>query len=100
MRVTQLSCQEKYKLHNITIIRIAEFINTVVGTRKTNNNNKGAVVMKLDVKHTVPVLYLPNIKGLHMEILADIIHSGALRHLDYIYTDYHPWLDNDHKKFQ
>ena len=31
------------------MVRIAEFINTVVGTRKVNNN-KRAVVMKLDVE--------------------------------------------------
>ena len=47
--VAQLFCQEKYKVHNITVVRIAEFINTVVGTRKTNNNI-GVVVMKLDVE--------------------------------------------------
>ena len=49
LSVAQLFCQEKYKVHNITVVRIAEFINTVVGTRKTNNN-KAAVVMKLDVE--------------------------------------------------
>ena len=45
----KLNCQEKYNVHNITVVRIAEFINTLVGTRKTNNN-KTAVVMKLDVE--------------------------------------------------
>ena len=55
--LSKLSCQEKYKVHNITVIRIAEFINTVVGTRKTNNN-KAAVVMKLDVEVRIQYLYL------------------------------------------
>ena len=49
-----LSCKEKHKVHNITVIRIAEYINTVVGTRRIINNTAGslqpAVVMKLDVE--------------------------------------------------
>ena len=35
-------------VHNITIVRIAEFINNVVGRRRITK--KGAVVMKLDVE--------------------------------------------------
>ena len=34
----------------VRVIRIAEYINTVVGTRRLNNNNRAAVVMKLDVE--------------------------------------------------
>ena len=45
----KLSRQDKYKVHNITVVRIAEFINTVVGTRKTSQA-RSAVVMKLDVE--------------------------------------------------
>ena len=41
-----------------------------------------------------------NVKGLEVEVLADLIHSGALQHLDYIYVDFHSWMDKDHKKFR
>ena len=41
--------KKRYKVHNITVVRIAEFINNVVGRRKTVNNH-GVVVMKLDVE--------------------------------------------------
>ena len=66
MRLSQLIwyCQEKHKVHNITVIRIAEFINTVVGTRKTNNN-KRAVVMKLDVEVRIGV----EVDGLELELI-------------------------------
>ena len=40
-------------VHNVTIIRIAEYINSVVGTRRITNTgapNPSAVVMKLDVE--------------------------------------------------
>ena len=41
-------------MYNVTIVRIAEYINTVVGTRRIVNNTPGsltpAVVMKLDVE--------------------------------------------------
>ena len=47
--LTKLSCQEKYKVHNITVVRIAEFINTLVATRKITKG-RVAVVMKLDVE--------------------------------------------------
>ena len=39
-----------YKIHNVTIIRIAEYINTVVGSRKVRDKSKAAVIMKLDVE--------------------------------------------------
>ena len=45
-------------------------------------------------------LYCLNIKGLEVEVLADLIHSGALRHLDYIYIDFHKWMDKDHMSFR
>ena len=41
-----------------------------------------------------------NIKGLELEVLTDLIHSGALQHLDYIYVDFHEWMDEDHKSFR
>ena len=46
------SYQERYTVYNVTIIRIAEYINTVVGTRRITNNPAAppAVVMKLDVE--------------------------------------------------
>ena len=85
------------------MVRIAEFINTVVGTRKTTNN-KAAVVMKLDVEVRIQfrcfTTLILTIKGLELEVLADLIHSGALQHLDYIYIDFHEWMDNDHKSFR
>ena len=40
-------------MYNVTIVRIAEYINTVVGTRRIVDNKAGpapAVVMKLDVE--------------------------------------------------
>ena len=58
--------------------------------------------MKLDVEVRIQFLYLDwlNIKGLELEVLADLIHSGAIQHLDYIYVDFHTWMDNDHKSFR
>lgn len=38
------------KVFDITVIRIADYINKVVGTRKIPDNKKGTVVMKLDVE--------------------------------------------------
>ena len=35
-----------------------------------------------------------------MEVLADLIHSGAIQHLDYIYIDFHKWMDKDHRSFR
>ena len=77
--------QSRYKVHSITIVRIAEFINDVVGTRKLPTEEPGAVVMKLDVE------------GLELEILADLIHSGALRHLNNVHIEYHSSLHQDYE---
>ena len=57
------------------MLRIADFINRVVGTRKIPDNRKGAVVMKLDVE------------GREIAILADLIFSGALKHLNNLHFD-------------
>ena len=60
--------------------------------------------MKLDVEVRIQFLcfttLILNIEGLELEVLADLIHSGALQHLDYIYIDFHEWMDNDHKSFR
>ena len=40
------------------------------------------------------------LKGMELEILADLIHNGALRHLDYISIDFHPWFGQAHKSFR
>ena len=32
--------------------------------------------------------------------MADLIHSGALQHLDYIYIDFHVSIGKDHKSFR
>ena len=66
-----------YKIHNVTIIRIAEYINQVVATRKLPpERSSGAVLMKLDVE------------GLEVEIVSDLIMSGAISHLDNIHVDW------------
>ena len=73
----------------VKAIRIAEYINNVVGTRKipenTNNRTNAAVVMKLDVE------------GKELEIMADLVMSGALQHLDNIHVDWttDPYTDQD-----
>ena len=74
----------------------------MVGTRKTINN-RGVVVMKLDVEVRIQWRYYLNglnVKGLELEVLADLIHSGAIQQIDYIYVDFHPWMDKDHKSFR
>ena len=38
------------KKYDVNVMRIAEYINDVVGTRQIPNDGKGAVVMKLDVE--------------------------------------------------
>ena len=77
-----------YKVHNIKIIRIAEFINEIVGKRRLNQEKPSAVVMKLDVE------------GLEIEILADLIHSGALRHLDNVHIDFHGFINDNYTLFR
>ena len=62
-------------------MRIAKFINEIVGQRRLNGDKPSAVVMKLDVEG--------------MEI-----HSGALRHLDNVHIDFHWWMNNNYKLFR
>ena len=40
------------KYHRVPVIRIAEYINKFVATRRIPTGKKGAVVMKLDVEVT------------------------------------------------
>ena len=58
-------------------MRIAQYIKDVVATRAIPpGRGPGAVVMKLDVE------------GGEVEIMADLIMSGALAHLDNIHVDW------------
>ena len=59
------------------MVRIAQYIKDVVATRAVPpGRGPGAVVMKLDVE------------GGELEIMADLIMSGALAHLDNIHVDW------------
>ena len=59
------------------MVRIAQYIKDVVATRAVPpGRGPGAVVMKLDVE------------GRELEIMADLIMSGALAHLDNIHVDW------------
>ena len=59
------------------MVRIAQYIKDVVATRAIPpGRGPGAVVMKLDVE------------GGEVEIMADLIMSGALAHLDNIHVDW------------
>ena len=84
----------------VRVIRIAEYINTVVATRRRPDNSTGAVVMKLDVevgynynKGTKETLYLSCVQGREMRIVSDLLHSGALQHLDSLHVDWPVWLN-------
>ena len=43
--------------YDVDIIRIAEYINEVVATRKIPDGKKGSVVMKLDVEVVLSTLF-------------------------------------------
>ena len=69
--------EEISEISEVRVVRIAEYINTVVATRKLPpGRGPGAVVMKLDVE------------GLEVEIVSDLIMSGAIAHLDNIHVDW------------
>ena len=82
--LTKLFCQEKYKVHNITVVRIAEFINTVVGRRKTTKA-EAAVVMKLDVEVTQYLSVLHSHWSRNVEARLSLVESFIvlLRQLSY-----------------
>ena len=68
---------EKSEVSEVRVVRIAEYINQVVATRKLPpERSSGAVLMKLDVE------------GLEVEIVSDLIMSGAIAHLDNIHVDW------------
>jgi len=78
---------------SVATIRIADFINNVVATRRLPKT-KGqelppAVIMKLDVE------------GKEMEVIPDLVLSGALAHIDTLHVDWHlsiNWQDPEARK--
>ena len=60
-----------------------------MATRKLPTGRRGAVVMKLDVE------------GQEMEIMADLVMSGALAHLDNVHVDWDTLTikEEDYQKF-
>ena len=87
--------------YTVPVIRISEYINTYVATRKIPPGKKGAVVMKLDVEVNksheiiksapaqIPCSSLFNDpQGMEVGIMGDLIMSGALAHLDNIHVDW------------
>jgi len=61
--------------YEVNIIRIADYINKVVGTRKLPSGRTGVVVMKLDVE------------GREGDIIFDMMYSGALQYVDNVHFD-------------
>ena len=41
-----------------------------------------------------------DVEGLEIEILADLIHSGALRHLDNVHIDFHGFINDNYTLFR
>ena len=77
------------KISDVKVVRIAQYIKEVVATRKLPKGRKGSVVMKLDVE------------GGELEIVADLIMSGALANIDNILVDWNTLTikDEDYQKF-
>ena len=77
------------KISDVKVVRIAQYINEVVATRKLPEGRKGSVLMKLDVE------------GGELEIVADLIMSGALANIDNILVDWNTLTikDEDYQKF-
>jgi len=70
--------QSASKVSDVAQIRIAEYISRVVGTRRIPPGRLGKVVMKLDVEGSRRPL----------EIMVDLVMSGALAHLDQVHVDW------------
>ena len=69
--------EEISEISEVRVVRIADYINQVVATRQLPpGRGSGAVVMKLDVE------------GLEVEIVSDLIMSGAIAHLDNVHVDW------------
>jgi len=57
-------------------IWLAEFVNNIVAKRKRPDGKRGSVVMKLDIE------------GKELEVVPDLVMSGALPHIDSIHLDW------------
>jgi len=73
-------------LSNVRQIRIADFIKRVVATRRFDSSSQDptqhppSVVMKLDVE------------GRELDVVPDLVMSGALQHIDHLHVD---WTRDD-----
>jgi len=74
---------EADKITDVQVMRIADFINRVVAKRRMPKHSDGelppSVVMKLDVE------------GKEVDIVPDLVMSGALAHIDSLMVD---WTDD------
>jgi hypothetical protein len=77
--------QKKKSGGNVTMLRLASFVNDVVGRRKVPDLDvaifgKPRVLMKLDIE------------GSEVEVLPDLIYTGSLQHLDAFMVEFHDWM--------
>jgi len=74
------------KQNDILLIRLADFINNVVGRRKLPGNvdekilGKPSVIMKLDIE------------GSEVEVVEDLIMQGSLQYIDVMMVEFHTWM--------
>lgn len=81
----------KRLVSNVTLIRLATFIIDVVATRtipaaKNPNELSPAVVMKLDIE------------GSEVEVIPDLVITGALNFIDYMTVEWHEHLSSEKRK--
>ena len=77
--------RRKAKYNNVTLIKLSEFINEVVGNRKlpieSSKYNPPRVIMKMDVE------------GSEVDVLSDLIFRGGLQHVNIMMIEWHQRLE-------
>ena len=82
--------KENSKFTDITLIRLSNFLNNVVGKRivpaLSSQSSPPRVVMKMDIE------------GSEVDVIPDLIFNGGLQHINVLMVEWHPRLENLHER--
>ena len=103
------------KQNDILLIRLADFINNVVGRRKLPENVNEKLLGTFVCFHEIFFLYFHkffsvillgkpavimklDIEGSEVEVVEDLIMQGSLQYLDVMMVEFHTWMAKGNKK--
>ena len=88
-----IAVEPKHHNHNVTLIRLSEFLKDVVATRKLPKLQREGIGSKETVSRQPRVVMKMDIEGSEVDVIPDLIFTGGLQFINSIMVEWHERLE-------